>query len=115
MMRRIIRSAMLVVGLGVLVGIPMLNGMALAGHVRDAADHAKAAVLHGKEGHADVCAEHADAALKSARGARVKSPHLDEGIKHLTEAVKHGKAGHADACTEHAEGAATHLVEVKEQ
>ncbi|MDF0651351.1 MAG: small metal-binding protein SmbP [Nitrospira sp.] len=115
MMKRIIRSARLVLGLGLLVGIPMLSSMALAGHVRDAVDHTKAAVLHGKEGHADVCAEHADAALKSAKGARVKSPHLDEGIKHLAEAVKHGKAGHADACTEHAEGAATHLGEVKEQ
>ena len=115
MMRRIIRSTMLVFGIGVLVGIPALSGSALAGHIRDAVDHAKAAVSQGKEGHADVCAEHAQTALNNAQGAKVKSPHLDEGIKHLTEAVKHGKAGHADACTEHAEGAATHLVEVKEK
>jgi hypothetical protein len=109
------RGALVIAAVGALVGMPMLNGMALAGHVRDAENHARAAVSHGKEGHADVCAEHADAALKSARGAKVKSPHLDEGIKHLMEAVKHGKAGHADTCTEHADGAATHLVEVKEQ
>lgn len=115
MMRRIFRSAMLVFGIGLLVGAPVLNGSALAGHISDAVKHARAAVSHGKEGHADVCTEHADAALKSARGAKVKSPHLDEGIKHLKEAVEHGKAGHADACTEHADGAATHLAEVKEQ
>jgi hypothetical protein len=48
MMRRIIRSAMLVLGLGMLVGAPVLNGSALAGHVRDAVTHAKAAVSHGK-------------------------------------------------------------------
>jgi hypothetical protein len=115
MMRRIIRSAMLVLGLGVLVGIPMLSGMALAGHISDAVKQVKAAVSHGKEGHADVCAEHAEAALRYAQGAKVKSPHLDEGIKHLREAVEHGKAGHADACTEHADVAATHLGEVKEK
>jgi hypothetical protein len=106
---------MLVLGLGlVLVGTPMLNGMVLAGHVTDSADHAKAAVSHGKEGHADVCAEHAEAALKHAKGEKVKNPHVDEGIKHLTEAVQHGKAGHADACTEHADAAVKHLAEVKQ-
>jgi hypothetical protein len=109
------RSALVIAAVGALVGIPMLNGMALAGHVRDAVEHAKAAVSHGKEGHADVCTEHAQAALNLAKGAKVKSPHLDEGVKHLMEAIKHGQAGHADACTEHADGAATHLVEVKEK
>jgi len=114
MMRRIRRSAMLVLGLGVLVGAPVLNGSALAAdkHAAEDLEHAKAAVSHGKEGHADACVEHASEALKHAQ-AVVKNPHGAEGVKHLTEAVKHGKAGHADACTEHAEGAATHLAEVK--
>lgn len=113
MMSRIIRSAMVVFGLSVLVGIPALSGSALAGHISDAVKHAKSAVSHGKEGHADACAERAEVALRHAQGAKVKSPHLDEGIKRLREAVEHGKAGHADACTEHADGAATHLAEVK--
>ena len=115
MMRRICRSAMLVFGLGVLVGVPVLTGLALAGdkHVAEAVEQARGAASHGKEGHADACVEHASEALKHATAAGLKNPHLMEGIKHLTEAVKHGKAGHADACTEHADGGATHLAEVK--
>jgi hypothetical protein len=57
--------------------------------------------------------QHAEEAIKHAKGSGVKNPHMDEGVKHLMEAVKHGKAGHADACTEHADGAATHLAEAK--
>jgi hypothetical protein len=115
MMRRILHNMMLVCAVSMLVGAPMLNGVALAGHIRDAVQHAKAAVSHGKEGHAEVCVEHAQTALDNAKGAKVKSPHLDEGVKHLMEAIKHGQAGHADACTEHADLAVTHLAEVKEK
>jgi len=115
MMSRILRSAMLVCGVGMLVGAPALNGMALAGnkHVSEAVEHAQGAVSHGKEGHADACVQHAEEALKHATAAGMKNPHLEEGVKHLTEAVKHGKAGHAEACTEHAQGGAMHLAEVK--
>ncbi|MDH4237512.1 MAG: small metal-binding protein SmbP [Nitrospira sp.] len=109
------RSALMLAAVGAIVGMPMLNGMALAGnkHVDEAVEHARGAASHGKEGHADACVQHAEEALKHAQGAGVKGPHVDEGVKHLKEAVKHGKAGHADACTEHAEGAATHLSEAK--
>jgi len=109
------RNALMFAAVAVFVGMPMLNGMALAGnkHVDEAVEHARGAASHGKEGHADVCVQHAEEALKHAQGAGVKGPHMDEGVKHLKEAVKHGKAGHADACTEHAEGAATHLSEAK--
>jgi hypothetical protein len=115
MTTKMCRSALVVAAVGAFVGMPMLSGMALAGHIRDAGEHARAAVSHGKEGHADVCVEHAQTALDHAKGAKVKSPHLDEGVKHLMEAIKHGQAGHADACTEHADAAATHLAEVKEK
>ncbi|MDH4242334.1 MAG: small metal-binding protein SmbP [Nitrospira sp.] len=115
MMSRILRSVMLVFGLSALVGAPMLSSSAFAGnkHMSEAVEHAQGAAMHGKEGHADACVEHAGEALKHAQAAGMKNPHLDEAVKHLTEAVKHGKAGHADACTEHANGAAMHLSEVK--
>ncbi len=109
------RSTLVIAAVGALVGIPMLNGMALAGnkHIDEAVEHARGAASHGKEGHADACVQHAEEAFKHAQGAGVKNPHLDEGVKHLKEAVQHGKAGHADACKDHAEGGATHLAEVK--
>jgi hypothetical protein len=75
-------------------------------------EHAKEAVAHGKQGHADALVKHCEEALHHA-GAAGKNPHLDEGIKHLKECVEHGKAGHADVGTQHAEGAVTHLSEVK--
>ena len=75
-------------------------------HVTEAVEHAKGAVSHGKQGHADAVAQHAEE-------AGVKNPHLDEGIKELKEAVTHGKAGHADVATQHAEAAVMHLSEVK--
>ncbi len=109
------RITLVIAAVGALVGIPMLNGMALAGnkHIDEAVEHARGAASHGKEGHADACVQHAEEAFKHAQGAGVKNPHLDEGVKHLKEAVQHGKAGHADACKDHAEGGATHLAEVK--
>lgn len=112
---KISHSVMALATVGALVGMPMLNGVALAGnkHVDEAVEHARGAASHGKEGHADACVQHAEEALKHAQGAGVKNPHLDEGVKHLKEAVQHGKAGHADACKDHAEGGATHLAEVK--
>jgi hypothetical protein len=115
MMRRILRSALVVIGGSLLLGAPLFNGVALAGdkHLAEAVEHARGAASHGKEGHADACVQHAEEALKHATAAGGKNPHLLEGVKHLTEAVKHGKAGHAEACTEHADGGATHLAEVK--
>ena len=109
------RSTLMLAAVGVLVGMPMLSGVALAGnkHVDEAVEHARGASSHGKEGHADACVQHAEEALKHAQAAGVKNPHLDEGVKHLKDAIQHGKAGHADACKDHAEGGATHLAEVK--
>ena len=95
-----------------LLGLPLV-AQADNKHVSEALEHAKSAVNHGKQGHADAVAQHSAEALKHAQAAGVKNPHVDEGIKHLKEAVTHGKAGHADQATEHAEGAVTHLSEVK--
>jgi len=74
--------------------------------------HAKEAVDHGKQGHAEVLVTHAEKSLQYAEMGG-KNSHLNEGIKHLKEAIEHGKAGHADVATEHAETALTHLTEVK--
>jgi Small metal-binding protein len=106
-------ALMILVALGAFVSVPMLNAQpSPAGNVRDAIMEAKEAVAHGKQGHADVLATHAEKAMHYAeRGG--KDSHLDEGIKHLKEAIEHGKAGHADVATEHAETALTHLTEVK--
>ncbi|NOU10941.1 MAG: metal-binding protein SmbP, partial [Nitrospira sp.] len=60
---------MLVFGLGLLLGAPVLSGSALAAanpHVSEAVEHARGAASHGKEGHADACVQHAEEALKHA-------------------------------------------------
>jgi len=113
MTNKFYRSALILVALGTFVSAPMLYAQpSPAGNVQDAIVHAKEAVDHGKQGHADALAEHAQKSLNFAeRGG--KNSHLKEAIAHLTEAVQHGKAGHADVATEHAETALTHLNEVK--
>jgi len=105
------RGAFILGALGMLVSVPVLNAQpSPAGNVLDSIAHAKEAVEHGKQGHADVLATHAEKSRNHAeRGG--KNPHLGEGIKHLTEAIEHGKAGHADVATQHAEAALTHLTE----
>ncbi|MDH5739281.1 MAG: small metal-binding protein SmbP [Nitrospira sp.] len=102
-----------VLAIGFFVGGPLVNAQpSPAGNVRDAVTHAKKAVEHGQQGHADVLVTHAEKSRNHAeRGG--KNPHLNEAITHLNEAVEHGKAGHADVATQHAETALTHLNEVK--
>ena len=74
-------------------------------------DHAKEAVAHGKEGHADELVKHAETALEFAKmGGR--GLELSEGIHHLKEAIEHGKAGHADVGIEHIETALKHFSEI---
>ena len=115
MKMKIHRGTLLVGAVATLVGFPLFSGLAFAVHpnVEKALGHAREAVTHGMAGHADVLVQHAEAALKDANAATVKSPHKDEGIIHLKEAVTQGKAGHVDVATEHAEEALTHLAEVK--
>ncbi|HKQ36148.1 MAG TPA: small metal-binding protein SmbP [Nitrospiraceae bacterium] len=78
-------------------------------NLMDAIDHAKEAVDHGKQGHADVLLTHAEAALQLALQGGKDYPHVGEGITHLKEAIEHAKAGHADVATKHAEAAVMHL------
>ncbi len=81
-------------------------------NVMDAIRHAKEAVDHGKQGHAEVLVTHAEASLQHAKMGGT-DPHLDEAITHLQEAIEHGKAGHVDVATQHAENALTHLDKAK--
>ena len=107
------RCALILVALVAFLSAPVLNAQpSPAGNVREAIMHAKEAVDHGNQGHAEVLVTHAEKSLQYAEMGG-KNPHLDEGIKHLKEAIEHGKAGHADVATEHAETALTHLTEVK--
>ena len=93
--------------------VAMLTGhLAAPGHVSKDSDHAKLAVVHGKEGHAEELVKHAEESLQFAKmGGR--GVHWIEGINHLNEAIEHGKAGHADVATEHVEAALEHLSEVE--
>jgi len=55
MANKFYRGALILVALGGLVGVPMLNAeQSPAGNVKDAIKHAKEAVDHGKQGHAEA-------------------------------------------------------------
>ena len=81
-------------------------------NLKDATTHAREAVDHGKQGHAEKLVTHSEAALQLAMKGG-EDPHLAEAIANLKEAIEHGKAGHADVATKHAEGAVTHLSQIK--
>lgn len=103
------RTVFMLGAVGMFMAVPVLNAQpSPASNVMDSIAHAKEAVEHGKQGHADAVAMHAEKARNFAeRGG--KSPHLAEGMTHLTAAMEHGKAGHADVATQHVEEALTHL------
>ena len=113
MTNKFYRGALILVVLGAFVSVPMLNAQpSPAGNVREAIEHAKKAVDHGKQGHAQELVTNAETSLLYAKMGG-KGSHVNEGIKHLKEAIEHGKAGHADVGTEHVEAAIQHLSEVK--
>ncbi len=113
MINKIYRGALILIVLGAFVSVPMLNAQPSPhSNVMEAIKHAKEAVEHGKQGHADVLVKHAESAVIMAKRGG-KNPHLAEAIKHLQEAIEHGKAGHADVATQHAESAIPHLEEFK--
>jgi hypothetical protein len=76
-------------------------------NLKDAIEHAKVAVFHGKDGDAEALLEHAEDALQHALKGGTDNPHVEEGISHLKE------AGHADVATKHAETAVMHLSQGK--
>lgn len=83
-------------------------------HGAIALEHADAAVIHGKAGHAPILVDHAEAALEhtlagaiAAKG--VQKTHLDAAAKELQESIDQGNLGHADVATKHAEAAVEHI------
>jgi hypothetical protein len=81
-------------------------------NVKDATTHAREAVEHGEQGHAEKLVTHAEAALQLAMKGG-EDPHLAEAMTSLKAAIEHGKAGHADVATKHAQNAVTHLSQIK--
>ncbi|MGH8611165.1 MAG: small metal-binding protein SmbP [Gammaproteobacteria bacterium] len=79
----------------------------VSAHQTEALKHAEEAIVHGKQGHADVLVEHAEEAKKHAIMAskEFSSFKLQSAINHLDEAITEGKQGHADVATTHAEEA----------
>jgi hypothetical protein len=84
-------------------------------HIAEAITDATQAIDHGKTGHPNVLATHAELALANARASEKAkaNSHTEEAIKHLEQAIDEGKMGHADVATTHAEAALTHLEQVK--
>lgn len=83
-------------------------------YVASALTHAKAAVEHGKMGHAPVLVEHAKAALEDTLAAALlaKGPsktHIEAASASLEEAIEHGNMGHVEMATKPAEAAVEHL------
>lgn len=105
------------------IGFLSFPGKALSadektGHCAEMNKEIADAVKHGEAGHADAIVEHAEAALKHAKGCEKDAsdsakPHVKEAIKHLEAAVDHGKAGHASIALEHAKTAQEHAGAVK--
>jgi hypothetical protein len=77
-------------------------------------EHANAAVVHGKAGHAPILVEHAKLALNHTLEASlvakgVPKTHLDAAADSLQKSVDHGELGHAEPATKSAEEAVGHL------
>jgi hypothetical protein len=61
-------GALILVAFGAFVSVPMLNAQpSSAGNVREAIQHAKEAVDHGKQGHAEEFVTHAETSLQYAK------------------------------------------------
>jgi t-SNARE complex subunit (syntaxin) len=91
-------------------------------HLKEALNSAEAMVSHGKQGHLDVLAEHAEEFIMHAQSALENIPadnaHGEEVVSHLKtaidqaeKAIEHGSAGHDDVAMKHAKAT---LFNVKE-
>ncbi len=84
------------------------------GHVDQALEHANAAVVHGKAGHAPVLVEHAKSALNHTLSAGlvakgVPKTHINAAADSLQKSIDEGELGHADTATKAAEEGVGHL------
>src|SRR4030081_1409907 len=112
MSRRLI-VAML--GLGVVLFLMPQVSLAAEDHIAEAITDAKQAIDHGKMGHPNILATHAELALTQATASEKAkaNSHTEEAIKHLEQAIDEGKEGHANVAATDAEAALTHLEQVQ--
>jgi hypothetical protein len=98
-------------------GLALMPQVSLAAedHIAEAITDAKQAIDHGKMGHPNILATHAELALTHATASEKAkaNSHTEETIKHLEQAIDEGKEGHADVATTDAETALTHLEQVQ--
>jgi Small metal-binding protein len=98
-------------GLGLALFLFLMPQVSLAAedHIAEAITYATEAVDHGKMGHPNVLATHAELALANATASEKAkaNSHTEEAIKHLEQAIDEGKNGHADVATTQAEVALT--------
>jgi hypothetical protein len=111
LMSRTLVVAMLGLGLALIL-MPQVS-LAAEDHFAEAIMDAKQAIDHGKMGHPDILATHAELALTHTTAfekAKANS-HTEEAIKHLEQAIDEGKEGHV--ATTDAEAALTHLEQLQ--
>jgi Small metal-binding protein len=103
MSRRLV-LAMLGLGLALFLFLMPQVSLAAEDHIAEAITYATQAIDHGKMGHPNVLATHAELALTNATASEKAkaNSHTEEG-----------KKGHADVATTQAEVALTHLEQVK--
>ena len=65
-------------------------------NLKDAIEHAKVAVFHGKDGDAEALLEHAEDALQHALKGGTDNPHRDTRAKFINSAGGTGKASMID-------------------
>ena len=112
-MSRSLVVAMLGLGLALFLMPQVL--LAAEDDIAEAITDTKQAIDHGKMGHPNILATHAELALTHATAfekAKANS-HTEEAIEHLEQAIDEGKKGHADVATTDAEAALTHLEQVQ--
>jgi hypothetical protein len=88
MSRRLV-VAMLGLGLALIL-MPQVS-LAAEDHIAEAITDAKQAIDHGKMGHPNILATHAELAHATASEKAKANSHTEEAIKHLEQAIDEGK------------------------
>lgn len=112
-MRQRLVAAVLILGAITFVGGSV--SWAAKPHEISLFDHTDAAIMHGKQGHADALVFHLEKALKLAEAAQAEnaSPEIAEAIKSLKTAIHYGNTGDARLGTQAAEEALEHIKAIK--
>lgn len=111
------KLASVVLGLSLCLSVPVFavgQTAAVSEHTAQALEHANAAVVHGKAGHAPVLVEHTKSALNHTLAAGlvakgVPKTHVNAAADSFQKAIDEGELGHADTATKAAEEGVGHL------